>query len=103
MHAVAQEATISYQVTKKNTPNNGAVINLSTIIRNVTSSAVEAELVVLFLNAKTAVPIRKTLEELCHTQPQTPIQTGKKTADGLINNKIVSKATRSIDIKCYWV
>ena len=33
------------------------------------SSAAEAELGKLFLNAKTAFPMRKTLEELDHLQP----------------------------------
>ena len=43
--------------------------------------------------------MRKTLEELFCTQPQTPIQTDNKTAEGLINNKIFAKATKSIDMK----
>ena len=38
---------------KGNPPNNGAVLNLSTIIRNVMSSSAEAELGALFLNAAT--------------------------------------------------
>ena len=53
----------------ENPPNNGAVLNISTIIKNVMSSAAEAELGTLFLNAKTAVPMRKTLKELGHPQP----------------------------------
>ena len=63
------------------------------------SSAEEAELGALFMNAKTAVPMRKTLKELGHQQPQTLIQTDNKTVDGLINNKIVAKVTKSIDMK----
>ena len=53
---------------KETPPNNGAVLNLSTIIRNVMSSAAEAELGALFLNVKTAVPMRKTLKELGYPQ-----------------------------------
>ena len=49
--------------------NNGAVLNISQIIRAVMSSAAEAELGALFINAKTAVSIRQTLEELGHPQP----------------------------------
>jgi hypothetical protein len=44
--------------------NNGAVLNISQIIRAVMSSAAEAELGALFINAKTAVSMRHTLEEL---------------------------------------
>jgi hypothetical protein len=39
----------------KNPINNGAVLNISQIIRAVMSSAAEAELGALFTNAKTAV------------------------------------------------
>jgi hypothetical protein len=44
--------------------NNGAVLNISQIIRAVMSSAAEAELGALFINAKTAVSMRHTLEVL---------------------------------------
>jgi hypothetical protein len=53
-------------------PNNGAVLNVSKVIKAVMSSVAEAELGALFYNAKIAVPMRKTLEELGHLQPQTP-------------------------------
>ena len=46
--------------------------------------------------------MHKTLE-IGHPQPQTPIQMDNKTADGLINNKILSKATKSIDMKSHWI
>ena len=84
-------------------PNNGAVLNISQIIKNVMSSAAEAELGALFINAKTAVPTRVTLCELGHPQPCTPIQTDNSTAFGLINNKIISKATKSIDMNFHWL
>jgi Zn-finger protein len=45
------------------------------IIKAVMSSGAGAELGGLFINAKIAVPIRTTLEELGHKQPPTPIQT----------------------------
>ena len=44
------------------------------------SSAAEAKLGALFINAKIAIPMRKTLEELGHPQPQTPVQTDNSTA-----------------------
>ena len=56
-------------------PNNGAVLNLSQIIKNVMSSAAEAELGALFINAKTAVPTQQTLIKMGHPQPRTPKQT----------------------------
>jgi hypothetical protein len=40
-----------------NPPNNGAILNVAKIIKAVMSSAAEANLGALFINAKTAVPI----------------------------------------------
>jgi hypothetical protein len=54
--------------------NNGAVLNISQIIRAVMSSAVEAKLAALFINVKMAVSMQCTLEELGHPQTCTPIQ-----------------------------
>ena len=42
---------------ESNPPSNGTVLNLAKIIKAVMSSAAEAELGALFLNAKTAVPM----------------------------------------------
>ncbi len=52
-----------------NPPNNGAILTLATIIKAVMSSAAEAELGALYLNAKEAVYLRQILTELGHPQP----------------------------------
>ena len=83
--------------------NNGAVMNVSQIIKAVMSSAAEAEIGALFINCKLAVPERKTLEELGHPQTKTPMQTDNSTANGLLNNKIIPKATKSINMKFHWM
>ena len=67
------------------------------------SSAAEAELRALFLNAKTAVLTRITLTEMGHPQPRTSIQTDNSTAYGLINNKIIAKATKLVDMSFHWL
>ena len=67
------------------------------------SLAAEAELGELFINVKTAVPIRTTLEELWHKQPPTPIQTDNSTANGVVNNEIQPKATKAMDMRFYWL
>jgi hypothetical protein len=67
------------------------------------SSVAEAELGGLFINAKTAVPIQKMLEELGHRQPPTPIQTDNSTACGVVNNEIQPKATKAMDMRFYWL
>ncbi len=48
--------------------NNSAVLKILQIIKSVMSSATEAELGALFINAKTAVSMRTMLEELGHPQ-----------------------------------
>jgi hypothetical protein len=83
--------------------NNGAVVNILQIIRAVMSSAAEAELGALFINAKTAVSMHHTLEELGHPQPPTPIQTDNKTANDLLTNKIMPKALKAIDMHFHWL
>jgi hypothetical protein len=83
--------------------DNGSVHTVAKIIKAVMSSAAEAELGGLFINAKTAVPIRTTLEELGHKQPPTPIQTDNSTACGVANNKIQPKATKAMDMRFYWL
>jgi hypothetical protein len=52
-----------------NPPNNGAILTLATVIKAVMSSAVEAEVGALYLNAKEAVYLRQILTELGHPQP----------------------------------
>ena len=83
--------------------NNGAVLNISQIIRAGMSSAVEAELGALFINAKTAVSMRQTLIELGHPQPHTPMQTDNATAQALLTNKILPKALKAMDMRFHWL
>jgi hypothetical protein len=82
---------------------NGAVLNISQIIRAVMSSAAEAELGALFINAKTAVSMRHTLKGMGHPQPRTPIQMNNKTANDLLTNKITPKALKAMDMRFHWL
>jgi hypothetical protein len=67
------------------------------------SSAAEAELRALFINAKTAVSMRKILEEMGHPQPKTPIQTDNSTAHALLTNKFLPKALKAMDMRFHWL
>ena len=49
------------------------------------------------------IPLRHTLIEMGWPQPQTPIQTENSTAVGFTNNTIVNKATKSADMKLWWL
>ena len=50
-------------------PNNGAILDIAQIIDAVMSSAAEAELGALFINAREAVHLRRILAEMGHPQP----------------------------------
>jgi len=84
-------------------PNNGAILTVATIIKAVMSSAAEAELGALFINAKEAVYLRQILEEMGHPQPRTPIQTDNTTAEGVINKTIQPKRTKAMDMRFHWL
>ncbi len=75
----------------------------ATIIKAVMSSAAEAELGALFLNAKEAVYLRQILTKMGHLQPRTPIQTNNTMAEGVINNKIQPKQTKVMDMCFHWL
>ena len=83
--------------------DNGAVLNVAQIIKNVMSSAAEAEIGALFINSRQAIPARVTVEELGHTQPPTPIQTDNTTALGFVSKNLQPKATKSADMRYWWM
>ena len=78
-----------YFLSNNNDPphNNGAILTNATIIKAVMSSAAEAELGALYLNAKEAIYICQILHEMGHPQPHTPIQTDNTMAEGVIKKK----------------
>jgi hypothetical protein len=84
-------------------PSNGAISILCQIMREVLSSAAEAELASLFHNGKEACPIQIILEELGHPQPPTPLQTDNSTASGISNDTVKQKRSKAIDMRFYWI
>jgi hypothetical protein len=79
------------------------VLTIAQIIDAVMSSAAEAELGALFINAKAAVHMRRILQEMGHPQPCTPIQTDNSTAEGVINSSVRPKRTKSMDMHFEWL
>ncbi|EJK63093.1 hypothetical protein THAOC_16272 [Thalassiosira oceanica] len=72
-------------------PNNGAILNISHVIKHVMSSATEAELAGLYIMAQEAVYIRIILEEMGHKQSPTPVQTDNAIAEQVIDKKVQPK------------
>jgi hypothetical protein len=86
-----------------NPPNNGAVLNISKILKAVMSSTAKAKLGALYINACEAVPMRQLLTEMGHKQPKTPIQTNNTTVFGVINNNIQPQHTKAMDMRFHWL
>ena len=82
---------------------NGAVHVLCHIMREVLSSAAEAELGALFHNGKEACPLRIALVEMGHPQPATPMATDNNTASGIVNDTVKQKRSKAIDMRFYWI
>ncbi len=83
--------------------NNGAILNILQIIRAVMSSAAEAKLGALFINAKTAISMQRTLKEMGCPQTCTPIQNDNSTAHALLTKKIMPKALKAMDMRFHWL
>ncbi len=84
-------------------PNNGAIQTNATVIEAVMSSAAEAKLGAIYLNAKEAVYLQQILSKMGHAQPRTWIQTDNMTAEEVINNKIQPKCTKAMDMRFHWL
>ena len=84
-------------------PNNGAVTNIAQVIKQVMSSAAEAELGAMYINAREAIPMRQALEEMGHPQPKTPMQVDNSTALGVTNSIIQPKRTKAMDMRYHWL
>ena len=83
--------------------SNQAILNTSTIMRNVIASASEAECGALFKNTKEAVALRTTLHEMGHPQPPIPVEVDNSTAVGFANKQIKQQKYKSMDMRYYWI
>jgi hypothetical protein len=70
----------------KDPPDNGAILNISKILKAIMSSAAEAQLGALYINTWEAIPMQLLLNEMGHKQTPTLIQIDNSTAHGLVTN-----------------
>jgi hypothetical protein len=82
---------------------NGAILIVSRVLKHVMSSAAEAEIGAVFINANEGAVIRTTSEELGHKQFPTPMETDNTTTTGYINGTIKQKRTKAMDMRFYWI
>jgi hypothetical protein len=83
--------------------HNGSLLTLSTILRMVVTSAAEAEIGALFVNAKEGVNIQNILKEMGHPKPATPMQTDNTTVHGILRGTCKQQRSKTIDMRFYWV
>ena len=84
-------------------PVNGAVDVISSIIPTVVSSAAEAELAGLFINAQLASASLTTLRDLGYPQSAAPIITDNTTAKGIADQSVRLKRSKAIDMRYFWI
>ena len=77
------------------TKRNGPIITTCKTIRNVVSSAAEAETTGTFFNAKESVDILPYLIGLGHKQPPTPLKTDNSTTDGFVNTRMKTEKSKT--------
>jgi hypothetical protein len=82
---------------------NRAILIISKVLKHVMSSAAEAEIGAVLINAKEGAVLRTTLEELGYPQPPTPMETDNTTATGYINGTIKQKRTKAMDMRFHWI
>ncbi len=67
------------------------------------SSAAEAELGAMYINALKAVKERMVLDVMGHKQPATPVQVDNSTAEGIVNKWVQPKRTKAMDMHFHWL
>jgi hypothetical protein len=82
---------------------NGPISCTSKIIYCVVTSAAEAELGAAFQNAQKAAQFRNTLVELGYPQQPTVILVDNTVAEGLANDTINAKRSKSMDVRFFWL
>ena len=82
---------------------NGAVMTNAKFMKNVMSSAAEAELASLLITAKKCVELRQTLQEMGWPQLPTPMQVDNTTTVGVVTNTIIPEQTKSVDMRLWWL
>jgi hypothetical protein len=82
---------------------NGPIFCTSKIISCVVTSAAEAEFGAAFQNAQKGAQFRNTLIELGYPQEPTTILVDNTVAEGLANDTVNAKRSKSMDVRFFWL
>ena len=94
---------ISYLSNDDPTEINGAIHVMSSVIPTVMSSIGETEYAACFLTGQHGAGFRNVLADLGYPQPPTYILTDNKCAEGIANNTIKPKRTKSLEMQYHWL
>jgi hypothetical protein len=83
--------------------SNGPILCHTIVLKHVVSSIAEAGFGELFVNTKEGTVTRTILPEMGHNQDATDLTTYNTIADGIINNTVKQKRSKSMDMRFYWV
>lgn len=83
--------------------HNGPILNPTGVLRHVVSSAAEAEVGGIFVNAKEGTVLRTILADMGWPQHATPLQTDNTTAHGIANDTIKQQRSRAMDMRFHWL
>ena len=84
-------------------PNNEAVLNIAHIMKIIMSSAAEAEIGAMYVNAREAFPAQQSPNEVGHHQPRTPMQTDNTAAHSVVANNVQPKRTKAMYMRFHWL
>lgn len=101
--ARSRAAGYFYLSARSNPILNGAIHVTCHVLKEVVSSAAEAELAALFYNSKEACALRIALEELGHLQSPTSLITDNSTAAGIANDIVKQRRSKAVDMRYYWI
>ena len=83
--------------------NNAPLLTECYSLKNVVSSAAEAECGGIFHNCTIAIGIRNTLQEMGHPQKKTSVITDNTTATSFVHSAMRAKRSKSWDMKYHWL
>jgi hypothetical protein len=82
---------------------NGAILTVCKTIRNVMTSAAEAETAGVFGNGQEIIAIRVLLQALGHPQLATPLKTDNSTSNSFVHANIKQRRSKTWDMRWNWL
>jgi hypothetical protein len=83
--------------------SNRPILSITAVMRSVYALAGKAKLAALFKCAQEMVPQHNSLNKMGWKQPRLPIQVDNSTAVGYVNNTIIARRIKSLEMRLNWL